>query len=503
MNKTLLVLSTLLIFISASAFAESEPVKKKFYVCADTWIRENSPKWSPGANYPLIETRRIPVKKEGSAFTVIGYVHYAGLLSFDYAVPPGMKVQKAELQLITQCYKGRNVSIRLYNNDFKEKTTWWNEESNIEATLKNEPAVVFTPKGEKGKAITDLLMEDNQKLGAWFNSVDITELMMTVPYTSPRVNFLLTQDGDSRGDHNCFYSKDNEGTGEYPESDALKYLTSDRLVPVLNVTFVEDESLFGAKLLPAADTSIRKNKNASGYSSTMTIKYSLDEDNNLKTEYYGLLRFDLPLEATSDNYTVESVRLRLTCTSNRGSRLIEVYPYTDSFEEFTTFDKEADNVRTALADAPICEFEAQGFPNVPMHKYGITEEEYRHAIAWTSYIDLTDYVNSLTDKSKFGILLSRKDPDDTTEIVFATKETGDIYNKYSVDGCVPFTMAAEDIVPMLYVHCRKIGSSSVNNIEFEEDVPVEYYTLQGVKVTNPTKGLYIMKQGSKVKKIIL
>ena len=38
-----------------------------------------------------------------------------------------------------------------------------------------------------------------------------------------------------------------------------------------------------------------------------------------------------------------------------------------------------------------------------------------------------------------------------------------------------------------------------------EDVeaPVEYYNLQGVKVDNPSNGLYIKRQGNKVTKVIL
>lgn len=37
----------------------------------------------------------------------------------------------------------------------------------------------------------------------------------------------------------------------------------------------------------------------------------------------------------------------------------------------------------------------------------------------------------------------------------------------------------------------------------DEDAPVEYYNLQGVRVMNPTAGLYIVKQGSKVSKAII
>jgi len=45
--------------------------------------------------------------------------------------------------------------------------------------------------------------------------------------------------------------------------------------------------------------------------------------------------------------------------------------------------------------------------------------------------------------------------------------------------------------------------AAVDGIEAEENVPVEYYNLQGVKVANPEKGLYIVRQGNEVKKVIL
>ena len=40
-------------------------------------------------------------------------------------------------------------------------------------------------------------------------------------------------------------------------------------------------------------------------------------------------------------------------------------------------------------------------------------------------------------------------------------------------------------------------------VDFDENAPVEYFNLQGVRVENPANGLYIMRQGSKVAKVIL
>ena len=45
-------------------------------------------------------------------------------------------------------------------------------------------------------------------------------------------------------------------------------------------------------------------------------------------------------------------------------------------------------------------------------------------------------------------------------------------------------------------------SSGIEDV-FADGDEVEYYTLQGVKVVNPSKGLYIRKQGNKVTKVVL
>lgn len=48
----------------------------------------------------------------------------------------------------------------------------------------------------------------------------------------------------------------------------------------------------------------------------------------------------------------------------------------------------------------------------------------------------------------------------------------------------------------------KLASDGVEGIEIDENAPVEYFNLQGVRVENPTNGLYIMRQGDKVVKVI-
>ncbi|MDE7443376.1 MAG: hypothetical protein K2M65_04365, partial [Muribaculaceae bacterium] len=48
------------------------------------------------------------------------------------------------------------------------------------------------------------------------------------------------------------------------------------------------------------------------------------------------------------------------------------------------------------------------------------------------------------------------------------------------------------------------GNTGVNGIvadKVDENAPVEYYNLQGLRVANPQGGIFIRRQGSKVSKI--
>ena len=50
---------------------------------------------------------------------------------------------------------------------------------------------------------------------------------------------------------------------------------------------------------------------------------------------------------------------------------------------------------------------------------------------------------------------------------------------------------------------KKTGVEDVTIEEVDEDAPVEYYNLQGVKVENPSNGIYIKVQGKKSTKVYI
>lgn len=64
----------------------------------------------------------------------------------------------------------------------------------------------------------------------------------------------------------------------------------------------------------------------------------------------------------------------------------------------------------------------------------------------------------------------------------------------------PAAEPAEFNLPMVF---KNSGNSAVTEVVVDENAPVEYYNLQGVRVENPSNGLYIKRQGSKVTKVIL
>ena len=60
-------------------------------------------------------------------------------------------------------------------------------------------------------------------------------------------------------------------------------------------------------------------------------------------------------------------------------------------------------------------------------------------------------------------------------------------------------------INQINVYCENDLSGVEDIIAGEEDnnAPVEYYNINGVRVENPAAGLYIKRQGSKVSKVII
>ena len=72
--------------------------------------------------------------------------------------------------------------------------------------------------------------------------------------------------------------------------------------------------------------------------------------------------------------------------------------------------------------------------------------------------------------------------------------------KYNVTFVVEDNGAGSQILcPVKY---ELVQGSGVESIE-EDETPVEYFTLEGIRVKNPAKGIYIRRQGEKVTKVLI
>ena len=77
----------------------------------------------------------------------------------------------------------------------------------------------------------------------------------------------------------------------------------------------------------------------------------------------------------------------------------------------------------------------------------------------------------------------------------------DLTGTFTVTGIVGVFNTTPQLLMTELVKDENSGIESV--VAADENAPVEYYNLQGVRVANPTAGLYIVKQGNKVSKAII
>ncbi len=80
---------------------------------------------------------------------------------------------------------------------------------------------------------------------------------------------------------------------------------------------------------------------------------------------------------------------------------------------------------------------------------------------------------------------------------------------YAAEGKEPQSVsiastAKDEYIDQICVFTKETSAGSgVAGIEADDNAPVEYYNLQGVRVATPEKGIYIVKQGNKVEKRVI
>lgn len=83
------------------------------------------------------------------------------------------------------------------------------------------------------------------------------------------------------------------------------------------------------------------------------------------------------------------------------------------------------------------------------------------------------------------------------DIVFRGVKAGDVI------GLGNYQTLHEGYTPVSYKDAGIKAGSGVNEMVVDENAPVEYFNLQGVKVAEPANGIFIRRQGAKVEKVIV
>ncbi len=487
MKKSLLAFATALLSLCASA---QESASTTFDGVATTWVRTNNATWSFNHANGYVETNNPDETNQ-----------FIALYGFEYQLPEGMKVRTATLRIVTERYKGAPMIVHGYGNDFADKTTWGTESEYITPLFDQAPLATFTPACQWNKSVSgDVgITEDKCNAEAWTNYIDVTPYVKTKTVNDRRVNFVLYQERGKKTNQNCFFTHETNDVVN-SKNEISFTLKAEDIRPQLVVTFEVDSETGNDVLEPVADTFVRAGNTVKhGSDGNMEIKKQGSET-ELTNQFYGLMSFRLPSEIVDGTHEVTSARLRLVCVQNKGDRAMSIYRYPSTFDEANAiWNTEENNVKEALASEPIAEFSINGQGTKSLGDGGISET-YRKAEAWTNYIDLTDYLKA--NPADLNILISKKNLHNESMRI-ATRETGDIENT-KTDAANPFTFKAEDLKPCLYItYTRKNIGTGVDDIVVDDDAPVEYYNLQGMRVENPTSGLYIRRQGNKATKILI
>lgn len=135
-------------------------------------------------------------------------------------------------------------------------------------------------------------------------------------------------------------------------------------------------------------------------------------------------------------------------------------------------------------------------------------------VSYTGNIDEDDYF--LTPAGKYMHVNVEDESGETIQVKFLFGSEGKDYSyvEKTTDGegndkyyaCLNvggFVYDSTGLFDMYLSYSYSPKPSSVANVEDNDNAPVEYYTLQGVKVDEPSKGIFIRRQGSKTTKVAI
>jgi len=151
--------------------------------------------------------------------------------------------------------------------------------------------------------------------------------------------------------------------------------------------------------------------------------------------------------------------------------------------------------------APNCLVLPEGFYTNTIEVYGYANKAGEKAWIANVSIPAGDALESVYDYTEGSPVIENVTKEDWGTMELANMPKLTINLSKVVSGTIWWKNGGKQ--PAVYLNIIPADPASVAEIAVDENAPVEYFNLQGMRVENPANGLYIKRQGSKVTKVVL
>lgn len=277
-----------------------------------------------------------------------------------------------------------------------------------------------------------------------------------------------------------FWDGDYEVTGTYDEE------TQSITIPA-QVFFTDYGFAYALQCYDIDD-----DDNVSLIEDPMTLYFDASDNTLMSFDYWGITIYEEDAELTEDNcYGFLDYCMMMVCAPTNGT--VSYTYYDEEYEE--EYDME-DNVACALEGNTLS---VENFGGEGMVVEFTIDTEAKTATASNQYV----YYEQDDTGTLYPYFMANAAS--TTEVVGSI--TGDNNNIISIEEW--FILVDDELygpylntvitTPFDLLSGSGVGSISVDN----ENAPVEYFNMQGVKVSAPEQGIYIMRQGTKTSKVVV
>lgn len=190
-------------------------------------------------------------------------------------------------------------------------------------------------------------------------------------------------------------------------------------------------------------------------------------------------------------------------------------PDRDDVEKMSVIDANGDGRTWSYSIYQECAKSSFG-SGIPMDDWLILSPvEFKKETSYTLSIDVQTCSSTYLDESMRVCIADTPDPAAMTRILIPTFKPERAINTWKADFTLPadgtyyigfHTDSAPDQEGILLsnISLHRTGESAITDTETNDaDTPAEYFTLQGIRVDAPASGLYIVRRGARVTKVLL